>query len=133
VDVAAVSFLQALAELSAAAFDDALTGGVRELAAAIARGEAPDVGARLDPIRGALLNRIRIAVDSPTRERLRRLWVVVGYGRAELQAELEARARAWIEARASEARARAVDALRTWFRMRESAISRALRGPFRPL
>lgn len=129
----AVSFLRALAELSSAAFDDALTRSVHELAAALERGETRDVGAVLDPIRGALLNRVRIAVEMPTPERLRRLWILAGYGAATLQPELEAHARAWIGARGAAARARAAAELRSWFRDREGAISRALRGPFEPL
>lgn len=128
-----VAFLRALVELSAAVFRDDLTNGLAELADALERGDVSprDVADRLDPIRGALMGRVRRAVESPSLEILRALWTVVHHDdTGRLGPELERFAVAWRDAASPRQRARAEARLRAWVQVRESLLSRALRGPF---
>src|SRR5207253_1075395 len=92
-------FLRSLLELSRACFDDALTRSIaNELARVEGGGTIAD--APFTAVHGAMLNRVRLAIERPTIERLRHLWIVVGYAPdRDLRDELAPLATAWRDAR----------------------------------
>lgn len=121
-------FLAAIATLSAAVYDDDLTRSIEHLAGRIEHGEVIDVRSQLEPLHGALLNRIRIAVRRPDLPRLRALWIVIADDDL-LRSELEARVQVLLQAKSDSDRKRAASEIVAWFNVREEAIARALRGP----
>jgi hypothetical protein len=124
---AQVRFLRALHTLARSRFDDGLANAVARAVARSESGESVDVAASFETINGALLNRVRSAVEQPTLARLRALWTLVGHnGTAQLRPELERLARAWDRARDGRERESARVALVQWFRRREGAIARSL-------
>jgi hypothetical protein len=125
-----IRFLRALVLLSAV-IDDELTRLVAGMLERLQAGEHVDAAAELEPRRGALLPRVRIAVEAPTLARLRALWVLCRYDeRGVLQGELEVLVRAWSCAAKPAALALVASELVAWFEVRRGRIALALRGPF---
>lgn len=120
-----VRFLRALRNLSAASFADDLTGSIEAALARAGTGEQIKSGEPFEKIAGALLSRVRVAVERPTLPLLRDLWIIIGKADAgDLRTELDRLVCGWRDAKGG--RAREQSALVEWFRRREHAIARCI-------